>query len=170
MSKHSEEFYREVRARIRKLLQVRPNATGKEVAKVFDLPYIMSLRELNKVRRGIVQELRQVTQESDLADYAEFVMQASPEIKHIIFDRDAEGKYLYSAKERIFAFEALIKGQDRLLNVKMDLGQYQRNIGKIQVQADLTPEQNKLLEKALNYATERANRAGDNSGEGGQKI
>lgn len=170
MSKHSDEYYREIRAKIRKLLQIRPNVTAREISKVFEIPYKMALRELAKVRREIIEDLKQATSEKDLAEFAELITQANPEIKHIIFDRDENGNYTHSAKERTFAYSALITGNERLLNLKMDLGQYQRNIGKITVASNLTPEQEKILTKALNYAVQRADNAGDGANQGEPEI
>lgn len=156
MPKFAEEFYIELRLKIRKLLQLRPKTTAKEVAKMFDIAYKVGWRELKKVRRQIIEDLRQSTQDSDLSELAEFLWQAKPEIKRILFDKDEQGNYKYSAKERIWAFEAVLKGDERAINIKMDLGVYQRNLGKIQIEPKLSDESQKILEKALNYATERA--------------
>jgi len=157
MSKRTEEFYLEIRAKIRKLLQIRPNVSALEISKVFDIDYKLALRELKKAKQAIIEDLKHSTSEKDLSEYAEFLMQANPEIKHIIFDKNEDGSYVYNAKERTFAYNALLSGNEKMLNIKMDLGQYQRNVGKITVATDLTPEQSEILTKALNYATQRAN-------------
>jgi hypothetical protein len=160
MSRYSEEVYTELRTKIRKYFQLRPFASAKEVGEVFDIPHKTAWRLVRKVRTQIVEDLKLTTSDKDLAEYSEFLNQASPEIKRIIFDKDKTGSYTHEARDRINAFRALVMGQERMLGVKMDLGIYKRKLGEIGITPTLTSDQEKILEKALNYAVDRANKSG----------
>ena len=67
--------------------------------------------------------------------------------------------------EKINAFAKMFDSYDKLIDRKMDAGIFERKLGELKLKSDLTPEQSKLLSKALDYATNRKRKADDNGGQ-----
>jgi len=161
MSKFTQEKYDGWKARVRILLQLKTTLTGIDVAKELGCDYRTGLRILKKVERERVENLRRAVAEDDLAELAEFIKQANPELAAIVFNPNE------TPKNKVIAYRAMLEGKSKAIDLKMDAGIYQRNLGKLQIAGSLTAEDKQLLEIALAYATDQANasRASRISGE-----
>lgn len=149
MSRYTDAKYEELRAKIRRMIQLKPKIYATEISKRLDIDYKMARRLLKKVETERIMRLKRAIADDDLSDIMAFIDEASPEIKRIVFNPDS------SDKDKIAAFKAVIDGKDRELNLKMDTGVYQRSIGTVVIEDKLNDDDKALLKKALQYANER---------------
>ena len=150
MSRFTDEKYEEYKMLIRRMKQLEPRITITKMAMQLKVDYRVVMRLNKKIERERVEAIKRALADDDLSEIIEFIKEASPEIKGIIFSQFAK------PAEKIAAFRAVIEGQDRAMNLKMDAGIYQRNLGKLDVERKLNSEDEALLKKALQFATERA--------------
>ena len=150
MSRFTDEKYEQYKGLIRRMKQLKPSITIGEMATQLKIDYRVVMRLNKKVERQRTEAIKRAMADDDLSDIIEFISEASPQIKAIIFSPASK------PAEKIAAFRAVIEGKDREMNLKMDAGVYQRNLGKLDVTRKLNDEDEALLKRALQFATNRA--------------
>ena len=153
MPAYSEERTKEYMARIRLLLVKNPKISGLEVQRVLaadlesplqlDKNYVAKL--IRKIHGERANRIDKLTLDVAIAKYEDEGDAARAELWAIINDIGVE------IQHRINAIRALREISTEIFEKMFDAGVFERQLGKIKTENDLTPEQEAEVEQALNY-------------------
>ena len=158
MSRYSKDRIIEIDAQIARLMAIYPNISGRKIADTLTLDHSFVCRRMRVVVKANVEEIKRMTIEEDLAEIMSFLKSTLPEIAKIIFDngeKDENGEWTRkppSPMAKTFAMNTLFKGKLALLDKKFDAGIFERQLGRLKTEEQVTPEQEELMRRALEYA------------------
>lgn len=153
----SKEKLYELRERIRLEMVKDPNISIyqlqdillPEYGRKFDKNFLAKLKR--KIHRERAVRFNYVTVNEELAKIEDLIHCARPYLVDIIFNE--EGKY--NPREIISAFKAVVWGEMMLFDAMLNAGIFDRP-QLPEKEKPLTPEQQELIKKAIDYANDRA--------------
>lgn len=120
-----------------------------EYGRKFDKNFLAKLKR--KVHRERAIRLNYITINDELAKIQDLIHCARPYLVDIVFNDDGR----YKPRDIISAFRAVVWGEITLFDAMMNAGVFDRP-QLPEKEKPLTPEQEELLKKAIDYATYRA--------------
>lgn len=162
MGNFSQTTIEKIKLEVRRLMVREPGISGRRIAELlgYDRDFICKLKK--KIDRELKMNLERSLIEDELSEFENIYKAMAIDMYAIITSNSKDS-------DKIKAFEALMNGKERLIQQKMDAGYFTRKLGEVGIKQTLTPEQNEILTRALNYATERANRASNRINQTGQE-
>lgn len=156
MSKYSQDKIKEIDAKISRLLATYPNMSAREIADTLSYDHAFVCRRKNKIERANAEAIKRMTLERDLGDIRNFLNSTLPIIGEIIFDEGVKNEFgswvrqPASNRDKINAMRVLLTGKMMLLDKKIEVGIYERQIEKSKKQTgDLSPEQRASIERGM---------------------
>jgi len=118
-----------------------------------------------KIDRANRENISQSTIEKDLGELENIYKAMALDLYGII----ASGA---SEKTQIMAFNALFKAKRELIDSKMDAGIFRRELGKLEVEGDLSPEQVAVMTKAIDklYGRKRKSKRSPTNKKGKKSV
>lgn len=138
----SEEKVQELMAKVRQILVMKPEATGKEVADAIGVERRYALRLMKKVRRENAERINRQTIEGELgkmeAEISEICLilwQIITKSTKTILDKDGKVVTIdMPDNEKINAIKALLEAKRILFNAKFDAGIFSRQLGTLKTE------------------------------------
>ncbi len=144
---------------IRRLMVREPGISGRRCAVLLKMDKDFIQKRKKKIDRANKESIKRSMIEKDLVELENIYRSMSLDMYEIITSS-------ISDNAKIFAFNALFKARKELIDVKMDAGIFRRELGKLEVESDLSPEQSALINIAIDklYGTKRSKRKTKRSG------
>ncbi len=127
---------------IRRLMVREPNISGRRCAVLLKMDKDFIIKRKRKIDRANRENISRSMIEKDLAELENLYRAMALDMYDIITSSDSDNA-------KIFAFNALFKARRDLIDSKMDAGIFRRELGKLEVESDLTPEQSALINIAI---------------------
>ena len=127
---------------IRRLMVREPNISGRRIAVLLKHDKDFIINRKKKIDRANRENINRSMVEKDLAELENLYRAMALDMYDIITSS-------MSDNAKIFAFNALFKAKRELIDSKMDAGIFRRELGKIEVESDLSPEQATKLDDAI---------------------
>lgn len=149
MTQYSNETIEKIKLEIRRLMVREPGVSARRIAKVlgYDKNYIAKLKR--KIDRENKMDIERALVEDDIAELQNMYRAMAIDLYQII---TGSGKEM----DKINAFKGLFDAKIKLIGQKMDAGIFKRSIGELKIEASLSDENQAILDKAINYAVDRA--------------
>lgn len=156
MAQHSNETIEKIMLDVRRLMVREPKISARRVAHLlgYDKNYIAKLKR--KIDRENKMDIQRALVEDDIAELQNMYRAMAIDMYQIIV---GSGKEM----DKINAFKNLFDAKIKLIGQKMDAGIFKRSIGELTIEANLSSENQKILDKAINYAIGRAKQSRDRS-------
>jgi len=160
---YSQENVDKIKAQMRQLMVRDPRISGRRMADAlnYDRNFICKLKR--KLDREITASIEQSLMEKDLGQFQVMYETMVSFMWDIVNDDSAKDK------DKIAAFKVILDGKDKLIDRKMDAGIFSRKLGELNIQADLTPEQNDLINRGLEKLYGVSRKITKSKGESGDK-
>jgi len=157
MPQYSEEKENIFIALIRKHLIRQPNLSIRGVKEKLDaegcdldVEYVGKL--VKRIEEARVKRMENQVLDVEIARFEDLVEALADKLWDIILDVST------TAKDKSRAMRELRQGYESLIDKKFDAGYFERQLGKIKADRELTPEQETLVRTALEFAlTPRTN-------------
>ena len=154
------EYKEELRQKIRSVLIRKPNISKYELAKVLSIDKDVALRLKKEVRREnlVKADNQKIMEEMGRleSEYNELAFECwkiiDREAKIIKNKKGKEIRVIIPIRQKLSAIKALIDNRKTLFNMKLDSGIFQRKLEELKPRKELSKEDKKLLDKALEYA------------------
>jgi len=144
MPKYNNETIEKIDLEIRRVMVREPGVSGRRIARLLKYDKDFIIKRKRKIDRRNRENISRSTIEKDLAELENIFQAMALDLYEIITSGDSE-------KTRIMAFNALWKARRELIDNKMDAGIFERQLGTLKTEHELTPEQSKLLDQAIEY-------------------
>jgi len=154
------EYKEEIKEKIKSVIVRKPNVSKYELARILGIDKDAAL----KLKKEVYQEnLAKVDNQKifeevgKLEDQYEALAFECWEIitKEIRIVKDKKGKEIIitiPVREKLAVIKALINDRKTLFYIKLNAGVFQRKLGDLKPERELSEEEKKLLEQALKYA------------------
>ena len=142
MKKNQAELDR-IDAEIRRLMVREPGISGRRCAVLLKMDKDFIQKRKKKIDRANKESINRSMIEKDLVELENIYRAMSLDMYDIITSS-------VSDNAKIFAFNALFRARKELIDSKMDAGIFRRELGKLEVETDLSPEQKALIDGAIN--------------------
>ncbi len=159
MSKYSDAAIEKIDAEIRRQMVREPGISGRRIAVLLKKDKEFICKRKKKIDRANRESISRSTIEKDLAELENIYRSMAQDMYKIITSGADK-------KSQIMAFNALWKARRELIDSKMDAGIFRRELGKLEVETDLSPEQSALISSAIDklYGTKRGKGTSKRSG------
>ena len=163
MSVRSKEYEKEMIARVRQILIVKPDASIRQIVKVMNennikmsFEYVMTL--LKKIRNERANRYNTAVAHTAIAKFEDFVKYVESELLKI-------AKNSPSDMVRTIALSNMVKHYKDILNLQFDMGVFERKLGSAKLEITNIAEILKIITEAENdIKSKRANNQDDNAG------
>jgi len=156
----TDEYKEQIRGKIRLVLVQKPNISKYELARVLGIDKDVALRLKKEVCREslakadnqkIMEEMGKLENEyNELAFECWKIIDG--EMKVVKNKKGKEIRVIIPIRQKLAAIKTLIDNRKTLFNIKLSSGLFQRKLEKLKPKKELSKEDKKLLEKALEYA------------------
>lgn len=148
--KKTQEQTNEYLIRIRRMLVLNPTATIKAIADKMELDKDYVHKLVKKIRAERNYRLNYYTLNTVLAKFEDLISESDYRLWAIINNPES------TKKDVISALKELRQNQMALFDKMFDAGVFERNLGRVRINDKLSPEDEAVLKKAMDYATEQA--------------
>jgi hypothetical protein len=169
MAKYSKERKDEHVAIVRSIMVRNPSITVRECQSVLaslKVPLVLDRNYVNKLMRNVHRDrafrLNQKTLSDLLSKFEDETEEMKQKLWSIVLDLNAVDK------DKIAAMKELRQMSSTLIDRMFDAGVFERNLGKIKTESDLTKDEEIAISRALRYAkaTETEETIGDDESGG----
>jgi len=144
--KLSKENIEEIKAQIRQLKVQKPNISARQIAKLLDRDHTFISKLKNKVDQENRHKIDHDTVRKELARLEELVHEGGITMRGVMFNTTNFDK------EKVAAYVALINAYKMLLDAKFDAGLFRKELGRIEADHKLSPEDKADIKRVIEYA------------------